>query len=73
MNCVKFTCDTQRKFQIKGKGRATQRGLHFLHEALDDRLTVSEEIDRSNPLISLVNPYEALVGEFVAATNLGNS
>jgi len=27
------------------KGRAIQRGLYFLHEALDDALPVSEEID----------------------------
>ena len=70
--CIELDGDTSRKIQIEGKGRAIQRGLYFLHEALNDRLPMIEEIDRRNLLVSFVEPYQALVGTLVGALNLRN-
>src|SRR2546422_785451 len=69
---VEFDGYAHCKFQIEGKGRAIQRGLNFLHETLDNRLPVCEEIDRRKPLISPVDPNQSLIGKVVGAANLGN-
>src|SRR5262249_54196352 len=61
-----------RKIQIKREGRAIQRGLYFLDESLNDRLTVSKEIDRRNARPFSFQPNAAFIGTLVAALKFGN-
>src|SRR5690242_5021188 len=70
---IKFNGNAHRKLQIEGKGRAIQRGLHFLHEALDNGLAVREKIDRNKPLVIPFQPDQAFIGKIIATLNQRDS